>query len=45
GDWPMGNPLDPRNRLGAMVSTEHFSKVSGYLDTARQEGLRIVQGG
>ncbi|HDW0090709.1 TPA: aldehyde dehydrogenase [Enterobacter hormaechei subsp. steigerwaltii] len=45
GDWPMGNPLDPNNRLGAMVSTEHFSKVSGYLDTARQEGLRMVQGG
>lgn len=45
GDWRMGNPLDPNNRLGAMVSTEHFSKVSGYLDTARQEGLRMVQGG
>src|SRR5690606_36744371 len=45
GNWPMGNPLDPNNRLGAMVSTEHFSKVSGYLDTARQEGLRMVQGG
>lgn len=44
-EWPMGNPLDPRHRLGAMVSTEHFNKVSGYLDTARKEGLRIVLGG
>lgn len=44
-DWTMGNPLDPENRLGAMVSAEHFSKVSGYLETARNEGLRILQGG
>lgn len=45
GDWTMGNPLDPRNRLGTMVSAEHFNKVSGYLDTARQEGLRVLHGG
>lgn len=45
GEWRMGNPSDPQNKLGTMISSEHFSKVSGYLDTARQEGLRIVQGG
>lgn len=45
GGWKMGNPLDPDNRLGTMVSPEHFSKVSGYLDTARQEGLRVLHGG
>lgn len=45
GDWTMGNPLDPHNRLGTMVSPEHFSKVSSYLDTAREEGLRILHGG
>lgn len=45
GEWRMGEPLDPQNRLGALVSKEHFSKVSGYLETARQEGLRIIQGG
>lgn len=44
-DWPLGNPLDPKNRLGAMVSADHFGKVSGYLDTARKEGLRILTGG
>ena len=43
--WTMGNPLDPKNRLGTMVSREHFSKVSSYLDMARQEGLRILHGG
>ncbi|HGE8466326.1 TPA: aldehyde dehydrogenase family protein [Serratia marcescens] len=30
GNWTMGNPFDPRNRLGAMISPEHFSKVSRY---------------
>ncbi|MEX0495074.1 aldehyde dehydrogenase [Raoultella terrigena] len=45
GSWTMGNPLDPLNRLGTMVSAEHFSKVSSYLDIARQEGLRILHGG
>ena len=43
--WSMGNPLDPQHNLGTMISTEHFSKVSGYLDTARKEGLNIIQGG
>lgn len=45
GGLTMGNPLDPHNRLGTMVSPEHFSKVSSYLDMARQEGLRVLHGG
>lgn len=45
GSWTMGNPLDPLNRLGTMVSPDHFGKVSSYLDIARQEGLRILHGG
>ncbi|HKS32497.1 MAG TPA: aldehyde dehydrogenase [Enterobacteriaceae bacterium] len=45
GSWRMGEPLDPDNNLGTLISSEHFSKVSGYLDTARQEGLRILHGG
>ena len=35
-EWPVGNPLDPQNRLGALVSKEHFDKVCGYLKQARQ---------
>lgn len=45
GEWRMGNPLDPQNRLGTMITSDHFDKVSCYLDTARKEGLRIVEGG
>ena len=31
-EWKMGDPLDPENRVGALVSTEHFEKVKSYLD-------------
>ena len=44
-EWKMGNPLDPVNRVGSLISSEHFNKVSGYLEKARQEGLRVVHGG
>lgn len=45
GEWRMGNPLDPENRLGTMITADHFCKVSGYLTAARKEGLKVVQGG
>ena len=31
-DWKTGDPLDPKNHLGALIDKEHFGKVSGYLD-------------
>lgn len=33
-EWPMGDPLDPETRLGAMVSRAHFDKVASYLADA-----------
>ena len=33
-EWPMGDPLNPETRLGAMVSRAHFDKVAGYLADA-----------
>jgi len=44
-EWKMGNPLDPDNRLGAMVSKAHFDKVRSYLDVAAEEKLKVVFGG
>lgn len=32
-EWPMGDPLDPENRVGALVSKAHFDKVCSYLGT------------
>ncbi len=30
-EWKTGDPLDPANRIGALVGPEHLAKVSGYL--------------
>lgn len=44
-EWTMGDPLDPDNRLGAMVSRAHFDKVRSYLHQAALEKLDIAFGG
>ncbi|KGF80940.1 aldehyde dehydrogenase [Massilia sp. JS1662] len=44
-EWKMGNPLDPENRLGAMVSKAHFEKVRSYIDQAAAEKLTVTYGG
>ncbi|WP_298443943.1 aldehyde dehydrogenase [Gordonia sp. (in: high G+C Gram-positive bacteria)] len=41
--WPVGDPLDPAVRIGALVSPDHFAKVNGYLEAARAEN--VVYGG
>jgi aminomuconate-semialdehyde/2-hydroxymuconate-6-semialdehyde dehydrogenase len=40
-----GNPMDDKNSLGAIVSKEHFEKVLGYIELAKQEGGNILCGG
>ena len=30
-DWKTGDPLDPSNSLGALIDTEHCSKVASFL--------------
>ncbi|WP_434603667.1 aldehyde dehydrogenase [Pseudomonas sp. Z4-7] len=44
-DWKMGDPLDPQNRLGAMISKTHFEKVRSYLEYAAEQKLNVLQGG
>jgi 4-(gamma-glutamylamino)butanal dehydrogenase len=44
-DWRTGDPLDPRNALGAMISREHFDKVMGYIAGGRKAGAKLVLGG
>ncbi len=43
--WRQGNPLDPSNRLGVLVEQNHFSKVSGYITSAKQRGINPIFGG
>lgn len=40
-EWPVGDPLNPENRCGALVSKAHFEKVSSYLG----RGPRVLLGG
>ncbi|GMG84405.1 aldehyde dehydrogenase [Paralimibaculum aggregatum] len=40
-EWRMGDPLDPANRVGALVSKAHFAKVSAYLDAIAPEAVLL----
>ena len=44
-DWITGDPMDPRNALGAMISQEHFAKVMSYIEGAKQQGAKLILGG
>ncbi|MEO1681063.1 MAG: aldehyde dehydrogenase [Pseudomonadota bacterium] len=35
-EWPMGDPLNPEARVGALVSPTHFDKVRSYLEGPAQ---------
>jgi aminomuconate-semialdehyde/2-hydroxymuconate-6-semialdehyde dehydrogenase len=41
----VGDPLDEDTRQGAIVSKEHFNKVIRCIDTAKQEGGKVICGG
>jgi Aldehyde dehydrogenase family len=40
-EWPMGGPLNPANRVGALISKAHFEKVASYLE----KGPKVLLGG
>lgn len=44
-EWKMGDPLDPENRLGSMVSKTHFEKVRSYIEHAASENMNVLFGG
>jgi aminomuconate-semialdehyde/2-hydroxymuconate-6-semialdehyde dehydrogenase len=41
----IGDPQDPSNDQGAVVSADHFAKVMGHLEIARAEGGKFLTGG
>ncbi|MBI1384320.1 MAG: aldehyde dehydrogenase family protein [Rhizobiales bacterium] len=43
--WPTGHPLDPINRLGAIVSKEQYDRILGYIRKGKAEGARLALGG
>jgi betaine-aldehyde dehydrogenase len=41
----VGDPLDPRTQVGALISPEHMEKVLGFMARGRAQGARLVIGG
>lgn len=41
----VGNPLDDKTKVGAIVSRAHHEKILSYIELAKQEGGKILCGG
>jgi aldehyde dehydrogenase (NAD+) len=39
------DPLDPKTRLGAIVSQDQMQTVLGYIEAGKKEGAKLVAGG
>src|SRR5580658_7133151 len=39
------DPLDPKTRMGAIVSQEQMNTVLGYIEAGKKEGAKLVAGG
>ena len=44
-DWSLGSPLDPDTRNGPLISSDHFDKVLGLVESGKTQGARLVCGG
>src|SRR5215211_1274448 len=41
----VGDPFDPRTELGPLIRPEHHESVLEYIESAREQGARVVAGG
>jgi betaine-aldehyde dehydrogenase len=41
----IGNPLDPKTQMGALISQAHLEKVQSYVELGKGEGARLLCGG
>lgn len=41
----VGDPLDEKTKMGAIVSKVHYEKIIGYIQLAQEEGGQILLGG
>src|SRR5574337_248917 len=42
---PVGDPLDPNTRVGAIVSLDHLKKIEGHVKSAEAAGAAVRVGG
>lgn len=43
--WPVGNPLDPSTKIGAMIAPDHMKKVLDYIELGKDEGAQLALAG
>ena len=41
----VGDPLDPKTRMGSLVSKEQMDRVLGYIEKGQSEGAKLLVGG
>ncbi len=41
----VGDPLDPKTRMGPLISRGQLEKVEGYVEAGKREGAKLVCGG
>ena len=41
----VGHPLDPATEVGPLINEEHFNKVTGYFQIAKEDNATIAAGG
>ncbi|MEC1714471.1 2-hydroxymuconic semialdehyde dehydrogenase [Schinkia azotoformans] len=41
----VGDPLDSKTNVGALISEEHYNRVKSYIEIAKEEGGEILIGG
>lgn len=44
-EFVLGDPLDPKTQVSAIINKKQHDRVCGYLDVAREEGYKIILGG
>jgi 5-carboxymethyl-2-hydroxymuconic-semialdehyde dehydrogenase len=41
----VGDPSDPKTELGPLIRPEHHARVLDYIESAREQGARVLAGG
>ena len=44
-NWHTGDPLDPKNNLGAIIEKGHMQKILDYIEIGKKEGAKLLLGG
>jgi betaine-aldehyde dehydrogenase len=45
GSVPVGDPLDEKTKVGAIVNTAQLNKIMSYIEAGQREGARLALGG